>query len=394
MYNVKFKNNQVYFIDIRKNSEGIKTSGIIEKINSELSKILNNNFDINNPANAILKTHIGEPSNDTHIIPDILKTQIEFLKNKNVDTIAYGDTTVAYSGERGYKENPENNTDRYHALVKKNGFNDAPFVVLDRPVTSIEGFKFDKVHHKLEIDSNKIRYKKVFPSGGFLNADLILNNAHLTGHLIAKNALCNKSIAMGLGSYAAKIQLHQNLYPEIDNETCTLCKKCIESCPVSALSMEKHVKVDKGVCIGCGQCAAVCPVNAIEMGSNGITDWNKGTDSLDVRMSEYTIALLANYNGDMINIGHLYTITGMCDCMDVHQKPNCNDIGITVGYNPFAVDFVSTTLEGLIKSGDKTTYKPGDLVEFSKKSSRYEMYEYVKNNFGVEYIPEITRIEI
>lgn len=40
--------------------------------------------------------------------------------------------------------------------------------------------------------------------------------------------------------------------------------ECMESCPVSAISVAGHVVVvDETVCIGCGMCAKVCPHQAI-----------------------------------------------------------------------------------------------------------------------------------
>jgi hypothetical protein len=157
---------------------------------------------------------------------------------------------------------------------------------------------------------------------------------------------------------------------------------CIKNCPVSALSMKtEQVTVDTGICIGCGECAAICPVSAISMMSNGISNWNKGTTSLDVRMCEYTLAMLSYYKGKMLHVGHLYNITGMCDCMNTHQKPNCGDIGIVIGLNPFAVDFAGTTLEGMMKDGDSVSYSLEAMLNQAKKSKRYEMYDYVKNTF-------------
>ncbi len=395
MINVQFPDNKVYFIDIRKQKDGIQTPGITEKINEKIQEITRKLLSLNGEKNALLKVHVGEPVNDTHMKPEILKSFIDFFQEKGIEHVYYGDTTVAYSGERGFKENPENNVTKYLNLVKKNGFTDVPFIVLDRPVSAVEHFRFEKIHYENTVEDERIRYKKIYLSGGFLASDIIINNAHLTGHLIAMNALCNKSISMGLGSYAAKIQLHQNLYPEINHSDCIRCEACIENCPVSALSMKNsRVEVRQSVCMGCGECASVCPEGVIHMTSNGISDWNKGTESLDVRMAEYTIAMLSFYHGKMLHVGHLYSITGMCDCMNTHQKPNCRDIGIVIGLNPFAVDFAGAALEGMMKAGDDRSFSTDSMLEQAKKSKRFALYDYVKNTFSIDYEPEMERIEI
>mgnify|MGYP001546099761 CR=1 FL=1 len=395
MQSIKFESNKVFFFDIRGASEGINTPGIIKKLDIEIIKLLEEILPISSEKNAILKTHIGEPLKRTHMKPELLKPFSEYLQNKGVNDVVYGDTTVAYSGERGYKENPESDASRYLVLAKQNGFQHLPFVVLDRPVTKTANLDFNEVHHELTMKNDKIRYKKIYPSGAFLKADLIINNAHLTGHLLAKNALCNKSISMGLSSYAGKIQLHQNLYPEIDNNACTLCGKCVRECPVSALEITTDlVKFNFDLCIGCGQCATGCPVSAIKMVSQGIQTWNKGVESLDIRMSEYTIAMLSIYKGKMLHVGHLYNITSGCDCMNQKETPNCKDIGIVVGYNPFAVDFTSTVLESMLKKGNAKVSDVSEMVSFANTKSRFEVYEYIKENFGINYLPELEIIKL
>ncbi|GAH76471.1 unnamed protein product, partial [marine sediment metagenome] len=51
----------------------------------------------------------------------------------------------------------------------------------------------------------------------------------------------------------------------IDEETCIACEKCIERCPVKAITMEDVAIVDRDLCLGCGLCASVCSENAISL---------------------------------------------------------------------------------------------------------------------------------
>ena len=49
-----------------------------------------------------------------------------------------------------------------------------------------------------------------------------------------------------------------------DNSNCINCKKCIEQCPVKAISFkDEMIVIDEQSCLGCGFCAAKCPKNAI-----------------------------------------------------------------------------------------------------------------------------------
>ena len=162
MINVQFPDNKVYFIDIRKQKDGIQTPGITEKINEKIQEITRKLLSLNGEKNALLKVHVGEPVNDTHMKPEILKSFIDFFQEKGIEHVYYGDTTVAYSGERGFKENPENNVTKYLNLVKKNGFTDVPFIVLDRPVSAVEHFRFEKIHYENTVEDERIRYKKIY----------------------------------------------------------------------------------------------------------------------------------------------------------------------------------------------------------------------------------------
>lgn len=57
----------------------------------------------------------------------------------------------------------------------------------------------------------------------------------------------------------------QPLGPTID-ENCTLCGKCVENCPVEALSKKEKIEVNESLCIRCNRCRINCPENAIYFG--------------------------------------------------------------------------------------------------------------------------------
>lgn len=56
--------------------------------------------------------------------------------------------------------------------------------------------------------------------------------------------------------------------PELDEETCVVCRQCIDFCPDVAITESEdgeYVVVDYDFCKGCGICEDVCPVDAFEM---------------------------------------------------------------------------------------------------------------------------------
>lgn len=83
---------------------------------------------------------------------------------------------------------------------------------------------------------------------------------------------CDALIGARKTGFAQSIR--SNFIAHVIDELCVGCSKCIEVCPMDALSLiSKHdVKKNKKIailtpenCIGCGICANVCPTDAIEM---------------------------------------------------------------------------------------------------------------------------------
>ncbi len=56
----------------------------------------------------------------------------------------------------------------------------------------------------------------------------------------------------------------------VDHEKCTLCKKCIDVCPVNAISINDTLSIDDITCFGCGACVPECPEDALDL--NHYTD--------------------------------------------------------------------------------------------------------------------------
>jgi formate hydrogenlyase subunit 6/NADH:ubiquinone oxidoreductase subunit I len=77
-------------------------------------------------------------------------------------------------------------------------------------------------------------------------------------------------------SFAHLQPIHtSNFIPEIDASACTGCGKCVQACPVEALSLvsandpgkpkKKAARLDTEVCLGCGVCARACDQESLQM---------------------------------------------------------------------------------------------------------------------------------
>ena len=68
-----------------------------------------------------------------------------------------------------------------------------------------------------------------------------------------------------------------NFLPVVDESTCNGCTKCVDACPVEAMSLvsandparprRRMARVDQSVCLGCGVCVRTCPKQSIRLDS-------------------------------------------------------------------------------------------------------------------------------
>ena len=280
---------------------------------------------------ALVKVHIGEPRCTTHMRPEHTAETVRFLRDRGASSVAAGDTTVAYTGPRGHRENPLGDPSTYLGLAACRGWSPRgsagiPFVVLDRPSSALPGtFEFRAEEERREVAGVQ-RFGDFYLAGGFDAADFVVNHAHLTLHGLAGLAGCVKSLAMGCSSLKGKLRMHQHLFPHFDEDKCVLCGRCVDSCPEGALSLPSDVPcpvVDQEKCIGCGECISVCALSTGAASLHGavIDDWQRGSETFAERMSDYVVGLMNGKWETTIHVLHLYAVTPLCDCVDQLQEP-------------------------------------------------------------------------
>ncbi len=316
-----------------------------EGLQEGLGRVLDDSID----GQSLIKLHVGEPKCETRLDPRLGPPIAEVLRDHGADSVAAGDTTVAYTGDRGHRKNPKGDVSAYTALARSHGWAadgeaQMPFVVLDRPCSAAEGvFEFRVTERERELDGVE-RFDDFFPAGGFLAADTMVNLAHLTLHGLAGVAGCVKGIAMGCSALEGKLRMHQSLLPEFDPDLCRACGRCVRSCPEGALTLDEDSdtpSVDPDLCIGCGECEAICASHsgAVTLQEEEIEDWERGRETLPLRLTDYTVGVMQNKWMDTVQVLSMHDVTERCDCLDTKQSPMIDgDMGFLVGRNPFAID--------------------------------------------------------
>ncbi len=380
-------------IDLQR-AEGKK----LDKINAALYESLQRVHGAPPAGQGLLKVHIGEPKCGTRMRPEYAAAAAAFARDGGASLVA-GDTTVAYTGRRGHKENPPGDAGAYLRLARKHGWSaegsaKAPFVVLDRPVTALKGiFEFHRQERRDEVAGIK-RFHDFYLAEGFAAADFVVNYAHLTLHGLAGVAGCVKSVAMGCSSLRGKLRMHQSLLPRFDAELCVLCGRCVESCPVGALSIPDDAPcpvVFPELCIGCGECEAVCALGkkAVKLYNEDVHDWSRGEATLPVRMADYTLGLMNGRWERTVHVLHLYSITSLCDCVDHPQKPMLKrDLGFLVGQNPFAIDALAgRMLADALKEDGAPAQGPG-------LTTAEQAAQYVRDSYGILPATEVETVVV
>jgi ferredoxin len=345
---------------------------------------------------ALLKVHIGEPKCITRMRPAYMEGSSRFLRSRGISSITAGDTTVAYTGDRGHKQNPPDNVNAYRDMARDHGWAPdgparVPFTILDRPISCRpDSFTFTGEEQKNIIGGIQ-RFTDFYPAAGFLAADFIVNHAHLTLHGLAGVAGCVKSIAMGCSALKGKYMMHQSLIPHFDEDICKGCALCVKSCPEGALCIAEGAvvpEVNCELCIGCGECVSICKNKAVVLHEADITDWKRGEETLPLRMADYTLGLMNGKWDSCIHVLHMYSVTELCDCVDQKQTPMVGDMGFLISKNPFAVDKAAGEMltEAVNASGAD--------IPASKLNTAHASADYVRDAYGIISDVPATKITL
>lgn len=266
-----------------------------------------------------IKIHFGEPGNLAFLRPNFAKTVADRVK-KLGGVPFLTDSNTLYVGRR-------NNALLHMDAAYENGF--SPFSTGCHVIIA-DGLKgADEVEVPIE---GGIHLKTAKIGRAIMDADIFISLSHFKGHELTGFGGAIKNIGMGSGSRAGKMVMHNNGKPLVNQEKCVGCRTCAKYCNQSAISFgeEKKASIDHELCVGCGRCIATCNFDAIH------TPWEGSSDDVNIRMVEYTKAVLdgrPHFHVSVVN-----HVSPNCDCHSENDAAIIPDIGIFASFDPVALD--------------------------------------------------------
>lgn len=164
-----------------------------------------------------------------------------------------------------------------------------------------------------------------------MDADIFISLNHFKGHELAGFGGAIKNIGMGCGSRAGKKEQHCSGKPEVNQALCVGCGACTRMCAHGApVIRDGKAFIDHNLCVGCGRCIAACPKDAVS------ADFNNTSTMLNLRMSEYALAVCQNR--PCFHISLICDVSPNCDCHSENDIPIIPDIGMLASFDPVALD--------------------------------------------------------
>jgi len=268
-----------------------------------------------------VKVHVGEAGNTGFVSPLYAREVVRLIKELGGKPFLT-DANTLYSGQR------KNAVDHMTCAVH-NGFSfatiEAPFIVAD----GLLGNDW------IDVEVGGLHCETVRMGSAAVEADAMVVISHVKGHGVAGFGGAVKNVGMGLGSRSAKQRMHSDVLPEVDAKNCTRCKRCVEKCPVEAITIDvlsRAARIDQNVCYGCGECVAQCNYDAIAI------SWQTDPDNIQEKMVEHAAGITKGKQGKMIYLSFLTDITPECDCWSFSDAAIVPDIGLLASRDMIAID--------------------------------------------------------
>ncbi len=86
---------------------------------------------------------------------------------------------------------------------------------------------------------------------------------------------CCCEALLGIKRFGSVFPIHTNFLPRVDEASCSGCGKCVDLCPIEAMSLvsandpqrskKRKARLAQEICLGCGICVRSCPSRSIAL---------------------------------------------------------------------------------------------------------------------------------
>ena len=267
-----------------------------------------------------VKLHFGEQGNTGFVQPIYLREIVARVKAAGGRPFLT-DSNTLYRGERA-------NAVDHLACALHNGFSyatvEAPLIIAD----GLDG------RDAVDVPIPGRHFDSVRIGSAAVHADAMVVVTHVKGHEAVGFGGALKNVGMGLGCRSAKQRMHSDFEPHPSAETCTACGRCVQWCPVDAISIgpDRVAVVDYEVCYGCGECVAACPYGAIAI------QWKTTPEALQEKIVEHVAGALAGKEGKVVYLSFVTDVSPDCDCWSFSDAAIVPDLGVLASLDPVAID--------------------------------------------------------
>lgn len=311
--------SKVYFTDMKTSF----SENLPQKLERLISKAGISDIDFTDKFTAI-KIHFGEPGNLAFLRPNyaaVVADKIKELGGKPFLT----DCNTLYVGGR------KNALDHIEAAYR-NGFSPLQTGCHVIIADGLKGMDEEFVPVK---NGELVKEAKI--GKAIVDSDIIISLNHFKGHECTGFGGAIKNLGMGCGSRAGKVEMHCEGKPEIGQDKCLGCGRCVKVCAHGAPSIvNKKASIDKSKCLGCGRCIGACPVETIYVANDS------SNDVLNKRIAEYAKAVCQDKPNFHINI--IVDVSPNCDCHSENDIPIVPNIGMLASFDPVALDMACADL--------------------------------------------------
>ena len=266
-----------------------------------------------------IKMHFGELGNMAFLRPNYAKAVADLCKEQG-GLPFLTDCNTLYVGSR------KNAVDHLETAYM-NGF--TPYAT-GCPVIIADGLKGTD-EALVPVDGEYIKEAKV--GRALMDADILISLTHFKGHEATGFGGAIKNIGMGCGSRAGKMEQHAQGKPEINENLCRGCKRCMRECANDGLVYDEtthKMHIDHNKCLGCGRCIGACNFDAIHSG------YDAATKDFNCRMAEYAKAVVDGRPNFHISL--VVDVSPNCDCHRENDVPILPNIGMFASFDPLALD--------------------------------------------------------